>query len=78
MTWPEPLDNTCSVIAFFSRALSVSERNYATNKRELLAVVFGLEKSRFYLWGRPFLLFTDHRSLTFLFTQRDISPLLSR
>ena len=76
--WPEPLDNTCSIIAFFSRSLSATERNYATNKRELLAILFGLEKCRFYLWGRRFVLFTDHRSLTYLFTQRDLSPLLNR
>ena len=77
-SFPDTPVETSRVIAFFSRALTKSERNYATNRRELLAVVFGLEKSRFYLWGRPFLLFTDHRSLTFLFTQRDVSPLLSR
>ena len=76
--WPEPLDANCKVVAFFSRALTSSERNYATNKRELLAVVFGLEKCRYYLWGRKFTLFTDHRSLTFLFSQRDISALLAR
>eukprot|EP00697_Spironema_sp_BW2_P013001 gnl/Spiro4/29725_TR14599_c0_g1_i1.p1 gnl/Spiro4/29725_TR14599_c0_g1~~gnl/Spiro4/29725_TR14599_c0_g1_i1.p1 ORF type:complete len:1590 (-),score=337.19 gnl/Spiro4/29725_TR14599_c0_g1_i1:22-4635(-) len=75
--FPNPPDHTCPVVAFFSRALTKSERNYATNKRELLAVVFGLKKCRYYLWGRPFELYTDHRSLTFLLSQQDLSPLLS-
>ena len=76
--WPDIIDSTCNIVAFFSRALSTSERNYAANKRELLAVVFGLEKCRYYLWGRHFLLLTDHRSLSFMFSQRDLSPLLFR
>ena len=77
-SWLSPPDKTSSIITFFSRALSKSERQYSTTKRELLAIVFGLLKCRYYLWGRKFTLFTDHRALTFLMTQRDASPLLQR
>ena len=71
-------DKTSSIVAFFSRALNKSEQQYSTTKRELLAVVFGLQKCRYYLWGRRFTLFTDHRALSFLMTQRDASALLQR
>ena len=66
------------MLAFFSRALTKSERNYSTTKRELLAIVFGLLKCRYYIWGRRFTLFTDHRSLQFLLSQREVTPLLPR
>ena len=49
--WPDAPDSSCTVVSFFSRALSKSERNYSATKRELLAVVFGLDICRYYLWG---------------------------
>ena len=76
--WSGTLDDKSMVISFHSRALSKSERAYSATKRELLVVVFSLDKCRFYVWGRRFTLYTDHRSLIFLFTQRDASPLLQR
>ena len=57
-------------IGFMARALSVSERNYSTTKRELLAIVFALKKFHKFLWGNPFTLYTDHKALTYLFTQK--------
>ena len=61
---------------FAARALHPAERNYSASKKELLAVVFALKRFHFYLWGRHFKLFSDHRALSFLFTQKDVSPLL--
>lgn len=57
-------------IAFMARALSKSERNYSTTKRELLAIVYALTKFHKFLWGRKFTLFCDHRSLVYLHTQK--------
>ncbi|KAL7841611.1 hypothetical protein SRHO_G00253020 [Serrasalmus rhombeus] len=54
------------VIAYYSRALSKQERNYCVTRRELLAVVSGLRHFRHYLYGTPFVLRTDHASLTWL------------
>ncbi|SAM02959.1 hypothetical protein [Absidia glauca] len=56
-------------IGFMARALTKSERNYSTTKRELLAIVFALKKFHAFLWGNPFKLYTDHKALTFLHTQ---------
>ncbi|OBQ28310.1 MAG: hypothetical protein AN485_24190, partial [Anabaena sp. MDT14b] len=54
------------------------ERNYAATKKELLAIVFALRKLRFYLAGRRFHLYTDHRALSFMFTQKGLNPMLER
>ncbi|XP_029938440.1 uncharacterized protein LOC115381302 [Salarias fasciatus] len=54
------------VVAYFSRVLSWSKRNYCVMRRELLAVVLALRQFWPYLLGRRFLLCTDHASLTWL------------
>ena len=54
------------VVAYGSRAFSKSKRNYATTRKELLAVVYLTRYFRHYLLGREFLLRTDHNSLQWL------------
>jgi hypothetical protein len=44
-------------------------------KKELLAIVFALRKLHDYLFGRHFTLLTDHRALSYLFTQPRLSPI---
>jgi transposase InsO family protein len=63
-------------LGFFARALSKSERNYSTTKRELLAVVFALNKFHKFLWGNHFTLFTDHRALIYIHTQKIANPMM--
>ncbi|CDH59310.1 hypothetical protein RO3G_15169 [Lichtheimia corymbifera JMRC:FSU:9682] len=58
------------IISFMARALSKSERNYSTTKRELLGIVFALQKFHPYLWSNPFTIYTDHKALTYLNTQK--------
>ena len=53
-------------IAYASRALSMPERNYDVTRRELLAVVYGLQTYKQYLLGRPFLVRTGHAALQWL------------
>ena len=50
-------------IAFASKALTPTETRYANIERELLAVVYGCEKFHSYLYGRSFVVKTDHRPL---------------
>ena len=66
------------VIAYASRQLRVHEQNYPTHDLELAAVVFALKVWRHYLYGVQFELFTDHKSLRYLFSQRDLNQRQSR
>ena len=50
-------------IAFASKALTPSESRYANIERELLAAVYGCEKFHTYLYGRQFVVESDHRPL---------------
>ncbi|GFR03492.1 retrovirus-related Pol polyprotein from transposon 17.6 [Trichonephila clavata] len=60
------IDDQERVIAYFSKCLSRPERNYCVTRKELLAIVKAVEHFHPYLYGRRFLLRTDHASLTWL------------
>jgi transposase InsO family protein len=64
-------------IAFASKSLNRSQLNYSATKRELLALVYALQRFRQYLFGTHFRLLTDHRSLTFIHTQRKASYVIA-
>jgi hypothetical protein len=57
------------VIAYASRALRPHEINYPTHDLELAAIVHALMIWRHYLMGNRCNIFTDHRSLKYIFTQ---------
>ena len=61
------------VIAYASRQLRKHEENYPTHDLEMAAVVFALRIWRSYLYGEVVEVFTDHKSLKYLFTQPDLN-----
>ena len=61
------------VIAYASRQLKKHEVNYPTHDLELAAIVFVLRIWRHYLYGVPCRIFTDHKSLQYLFSQKDLN-----
>jgi ribonuclease HI len=61
------------VIAYASRALRPHEQNYPTHDLELAAVVHALKMWRHYLMGTHYSIFTDHKSLKYIFTQADLN-----
>ena len=62
-----------NVIAYASRQLKKHEQNYLTHDLELAAVVFALQIWRHYLYGVPCRFFTNHKSLQYLLTQRELN-----
>jgi transposase InsO family protein len=67
-----------TVIAYASKTLSKAQRNYCTTNRELLAVVTFVKHFRHYLWGRNFLVRTDHASLTWLTNFKEPEGMIAR
>ncbi|XP_027171567.1 uncharacterized protein LOC113771150 [Coffea eugenioides] len=61
------------VVAYASRRLKPHEQNYPTHYLELAAVIFALKKWRHYLYGVTFEVFTDHKSLKYLFSQNELN-----
>ncbi|CAN6554997.1 unnamed protein product [Malus baccata var. baccata] len=66
------------VIYYASRTLNDAQLNYSTTEKELLAVVFALDKFRSYLIGTKVIVFTDHAALKYLFTKKEAKPRLIR
>lgn len=63
-------------ISFMARSLKPAEKNYGITKKELLAVIFALNRFHIYLWGNKFRLYTDHKALVYLHTQKELNPML--
>ncbi|KAA0067363.1 pol protein [Cucumis melo var. makuwa] len=61
------------VVAYASRQLKSHEQNYHTHDLELAAVVFSLKIWRHYLYGEKIQIFTDHKSLKYFFTQKELN-----
>jgi hypothetical protein len=61
------------VIAYASRQLRKHEVNYPTHDLELVAVVHALKIWRHYLLGNVCNIFTDHKSLKYIFTQSELN-----
>jgi len=62
-----------NVVAYASRQLKPHETNYPTHDLELAAVVFALKIWRHYLYGVRFEVFSDHKSLKYLFDQKELN-----
>ena len=61
------------VIAYASRQLKPPELNYPTHDLELAAIVFALKIWRHYLYGERCYIYTDHKSLKYLPTQKELN-----
>ena len=66
------------VIYYASKTLNEVQRNYTAIEKELLAIVFSLDKFRAYLVGPFIVVFTDHSALKYLLTKQDAKVRLIR
>ena len=61
------------VVAYASRQLKPYERNYPTHDLELAVVVFAFKIWRHFLFGETYEIFKDHKSLKYLFSQKELN-----
>ena len=58
------------VVYYASKTLNEAQRNYTTIEKELLAMVYALDKFHAYLVGSDNIIFTDHSALKYLLTKQ--------
>jgi hypothetical protein len=63
-------------ISYASKTLTRPQLNYATTEKELLAVVFAIEKFRSYLVGAKVIVYIDHAAVKYLLMKKDAKPWL--
>ena len=71
-------DNMFRAIYYASRTLDNTQQKYTTTEKELLVVVFALDKFKSYLLGSKIVVHTDHAALKYLFDKKDSKPRLMR
>ena len=69
-------DKKHHAIAYASKTLTGAQLNYATTEKELLAVVFAIDKFRSYLVGAKIIVYSNHAALKYLLTKKDAKPRL--
>ncbi|CAK1595308.1 unnamed protein product [Parnassius mnemosyne] len=67
-------DGTERPVSCVSRTLNASEKNYSQLDKEALAIFFGITKHHQYVFGRRFVLRTDHQPLSYIFGKRGGIP----
>ena len=65
-------------VAFASRQLNTSERNYTTSEKEMLAIVWCTKHFNNYIYGREIVLYTDHKPLVSLVKAKEPNGRLNR
>ena len=66
------------VVYYSSKMLNEAQRNYTTTEKELLAVVYALDKFRAHLVGSDIIIFTYHSALKYLLTKQNAKARLIR
>ena len=66
------------VVYYASKTLNEAQINYTTTEKELLAVVYALDKFRSYLIGSDIVIFTNHSALKYLLTKQNSKARLIR
>ena len=70
----EPSSDRKYVVAYASRALTQTEQRYSQTEREALAVIWACEHFHIYIYGKPVVIYTDHKPLVSLFGNPRAKP----
>ena len=70
-------DKSGRPIAYTSRTLAVAEKVYSQLDKEAIAIVFGVKRFHLYLYGRHFVIHSDHQPLSHLFNEHEGVPALA-
>ena len=65
-------------IYYASKTLNSSQENYTTTEKEMLAIVFAVDKFRAYLMGSKVTIYSDHSAIKYLMAKKDAKPRLIR
>jgi hypothetical protein len=65
-------------IAYASKTLSDTETRYSTIEKELFAIIWAVKHFRPYLYGKKFIIYTDHRPLAWLYSLKEPNSKLTR
>jgi len=66
------------IVWFESQKLNEHEQNYLTHDLQLVAIIHALKIWRHYLFGRRFILMSDHSGLRYLFEQPNLNARQAR
>ena len=72
------IDKKPTAIWYASKTLAEAQMNYTTTEKEMLAVVYALEKFRPYILGSKIVIYADHAALKYLFSKKEAKPRLIR
>ena len=72
------INNVFHPIHYISRLLSDSEKRYSTTDQEALCISYAVDKFKRYLIGNPFVIFTDHKALTWMQSKTKLPDRLHR
>ncbi|XP_048227305.1 LOW QUALITY PROTEIN: uncharacterized protein LOC125369336 [Ricinus communis] len=72
------IEKKSHVIYYASRTLNSAQCNYSTTEKELLSIVFALDKFRSYVLGSKVIVYSDHAALKYLLAKKESKPRLIR
>ena len=64
------------MIYYASKLLDDAQINYTTTEKELLVIVYAFDKFRAYLVGQKVIVYSEHTTLKYLLSKKDIKPRL--
>jgi hypothetical protein len=63
-------------IAFASHTLGTAEKNYSQLEKEGIAIIFGVKRFHQFLFGRHFIILSDHKPLQYIFKETSTTPIM--